>query len=118
MQNRTTELFSTTDYTDYTDSYYAEWAPEIFSDHGLRELHGFLLCRIGHWSYYWNVPKGKLIREIRVIRGHDAECKSKGLAHYQSKSLTLYIRESIYSSTAACAAARRAIGTRKGEQLA
>ena len=29
-----------------------------------------------------------------------------------------YIRVLIYSSTAACAAARRAIGTRKGEQLA
>ena len=27
-----------------------------------------------------------------------------------------YIREFIYSSTAACAAARRAMGTRKGEQ--
>ncbi len=29
---------------------------------------------------------------------------------------TYYIREFNYSSTAACAAARRAIGTRKGEQ--
>jgi hypothetical protein len=29
-----------------------------------------------------------------------------------------YIREFIYSSTAACAAARRAMGTRNGEQLA
>ena len=34
------------------------------------------------------------------------------------KSLYLLYQSDTYSSTAACAAARRAIGTRKGEQLA
>ena len=56
---------------------------------------------------------------LHILHCADRNKTSKAASLYQRLTALLVSREGLtpYSSTAACAAARRAMGTRKGEQL-
>ena len=62
----------------------------------------------------YHITIQKMIMQMNAMRFLQAQ--RKGTCPLQNKSLVC--KSDNYSSTAACAAARRAMGTRKGEQLA